>query len=325
MFKKFSTLLGFPEKFIRKGTGRSIPFFLLCISLILLIFIGIYRKGGHFQSLKKMANKLFASISKDALVDSDSDLLPDSLEWITLSDPLKVDTDSDGVSDFVEIVSYGLASKKGGASRPKNGFRVLFNLEPTPKRVHCKDLWVHCLFYIPSGSLTEIKGFSLFLDVSGIRFPLNDLIKRGFVSLKVGRDLKGGVLVRSTFKASVPIKKFPNKFLISGLAIVGNRLLRSGSLMVKDGGSFLTIVRLDKQKLGFQTAGRLELTNPFWSKNRVCVFNLDTQSVGAAGLLCEVVSAKCQIASRFKCAPNCNKMKGLTFILPDGLGVVVGG
>ncbi len=260
-----------------------------------------------------------------SLFDGDKDLLPDSLEWVTLSDPTRSDTDRDGFSDFLEVVNYSSPRIVGKHNSFKAAFRVLVNLEPNKTFLNQKDLWAHCLFHVPIGGLEKVLAFSLFVDVGGIRYPLAAIMNNGLRDIKESSDGKGGKFIRLSYRFSVNAYSMPGALTISGVAIFNGRVFKSGSFLSKDNGAFFSLVRLSPNDLAFQSAGKQEVTNPFWHKNRVCVFKLDTQAIGGAGVLCEVVSSKCQSASRLRCAPNCLKMKGLTFILPDGLGVVVGG
>ena len=45
--------------------------------------------------------------------DVDDDLLPDSVEWVSLTNSTNPDTDGDGISDFVEVVQRGRPRQAG--------------------------------------------------------------------------------------------------------------------------------------------------------------------------------------------------------------------
>jgi hypothetical protein len=286
--------------------------------ILFLLFFSIY--SFHFKEAKLTAEPFGAK-----LTDSDSDLLPDSLEWVSLSNPKSSDSDLDGVDDFSEVVHYGFPSIKDNPKINKVGFRVLFNLEPNLVDSKRRDIWIHCLFQLPGAKIKQLKAFSLFVDIGGIRYPLGPLMRQGFRQFASKLDNAKGLFLRYSYCFTVDAAFIPNTMTISGVSIINNSVFKAGSLLINDQGSFLTLVNLGTKKFGFQTAGRFEATNPFWSKNRVCVFALDTQTIGRSGVLCEVISSKCEAAIRFKCAPNCLRMKGLTFILPDGLGAISGG
>ena len=322
VFRKRSTICIPLRGGWKKGSSKG---FLYPDLIAFLSLVALFSSAALIFLQHPGANELKAYPMDYRLKDQDKDLLPDSLEWVTLSNELSADTDKDGVGDFEEVVHFDLPNVFDKKGKLEKGFRVLSTLEPDPYVRQKKDLWIHCLFHFPAGKLEDLKAFSLFLDSGGIRYPLTGIMVSGFRELKTKKDPRRGLFVRISYCFSVSPSIIPANFAISGVSILGAKVYRAGTLIVKEGGSFLTLVKADPKRLAFQTAGRFETTNPFWSKNRVCVFKLDTQAIGRLGVLCEVVSSSCQVATRFKCAPNCKKMKGLTFVLPDGLGAITGG
>ncbi len=260
------------------------------------------------------------------LLDSDGDLLPDKLEFVTHSDASLADSDGDGRSDFVELIDYSTPLYK---DQPRvfgpNGFRVLVHTtEFGPKNQQV--LWIHFLFRFQSGLLSDLRGLAVFLDIGGHRYALDDLLVTSFVEFVHKSDPVRGLLTRTTVAIPLPAG-FQNlaPLTIGSYAMIHRRVYRAGSMLFYGDGAYHTLVPTSASSAVLQVTSPTP-RNPFWASSRTCVLELEIQGAGRSGHICEVKKASCKPsqASR-RCMPGCSGMGGTTFIVPDGIGLILGG
>ena len=261
------------------------------------------------------------------LNDSDGDLLPDDLEAVIFSDPMRADSDGDGRDDFVEAIEHTGPRTQDNAKAAPDGLRVLVQTSGQQGR---EVLWLHLLFRFRNGSMSSLKGLALFAtDAVGNRYPLTSLI--GLVPTRfVSRfDPVQGLLVRVTLQ--LPLAQGFQTFMpltLGSYAWIGNRVKIAGSVLMYS-GSYLTLVPVGKDAnttLMLQATNPAAATSPFWSAQKRCVLGLKVQGYGKTGKICEVKSAKC-LPSQYnpRCSPSCANMKGQTFFVPDGMPMILGG
>ncbi len=260
-------------------------------------------------------------------VDHDGDLLPDDLEALLTSNPWSADTDGDGEGDFVEAVSYRALNAKEPPAAARDGFRVILTTTRNTKTKDPTDrtLSIHILLRLASGRIQDLKGLALLLDLHGKVADVSDLLFRGLRQAVTRMDPKQGLLMRLT--VALPLNPAVGKLgplTFACYAGVGDRILKSAAVLLYTNQVFQTILP-QGGRLNFVASGTDEVANPFWAKNRACVFSLDVQAIGRGGVLCEVKDAACRTAARLRCTASCSRMKGLTFYLPDGLSLITGG
>ncbi len=259
-------------------------------------------------------------------IDHDGDLLPDSAEWVLFSDPAKKDSDLDGADDFIEALDATDPNVKDGKRSAKDSFRILLSTIRDNRTAGVRRLYVHLLFRIASGRFKDLKGLTLFLKVGNKQFSGDSLIWRNLESVFTRTDPKQGLLI--CMNIMVPVNDTLGNFgpiTFGGYSWIGSVIHKAANVLIHRGGVFHTISVIPSHTLIMQSTGPDEIANPFWSKNKACVFTLDVQAIGRGGVLCEVKDAACEIATRLRCTSSCRNMKGLTFFLPDGLGLITGG
>lgn len=258
------------------------------------------------------------------LLDTDGDGLPDLIEFVGDSSSKLSDTDGDGRSDLVEFLDYTSPNIKDAPKKPQpDGFRVLLNTtEEGANNQHV--LWMHLLFRFRSGTMTDLKGLGLFIDLGGNRYSLDPLLSIGVADFVEMRHHVQGLLVRVTLK--IPMFQGFSQFTpvtFGGYALIGNVVLASGSMLFHQGGAYFTIVPA-AGKVVFQ-ATSATARNPFWASHKRCVFQLEVQGVGRSGQILEVKKASCETSNARRCTASCPKMRGQTFFVPDGLPLILGG
>ena len=289
----------------------------LAVLTVLLGLVCIPASGGRKQLVAQPAAPLN---------DSDGDLLPDDLEAIIFSDPLRSDSDGDGRDDFVEAIEH-TGPRTKDAANVTNGLRVLVQ---TSGQQGKEVLWLHMLFRMRNGSLSSLKGLALFAsDAVGNRYPLTSLIGAVPTHFVSRFDAMQGLLVRVTLQ--IPLShgfQTLTPLTFGGLALIGKQLQISGSVLLY-GGTFLTLVPVGKDAssvLMLQATNPAATSSPFWSSQKRCVLSLRVQGYGKTGKICEVKTSRC-LPSQYnpRCSPSCASMKGQTFFVPDGMPMILGG
>ena len=124
--------------------------------------LGVLARTGTSEGLRLQA------ASDDPYLDSDGDLLPDQLEWVTLSSPSSADSDGDGRDDFLEVVQH-TATYQGTSTQPvDNEMRVLLS---TATSGRSRDIWMHCLFRFASGRL-DLDWFAPYITNGQVAVPM---------------------------------------------------------------------------------------------------------------------------------------------------------
>ncbi|MAE75313.1 MAG: hypothetical protein CMJ85_00355 [Planctomycetes bacterium] len=258
------------------------------------------------------------------LADTDGDNVPDNLEWVAHSDPLKADSDGDGRSDFVELIEHTDPTRKQQGKPGPDGMRLVINTtEHGPNGQHV--LWVHILLRFTSGNVQDLKGLALFLDVGGKRFPLDTLLIYGIVEARESWDPVHGSLLRLSMQ--MPLFEFfkqATPITVGAYGLVNKKVHRSGALLFYRSSEYHTMTVLGPT-LVLQATSTSNSNNPFWTVNKMCVYDLTVQGVGRNGIICEVTKANCTVSNTQRCTAACAGMKGLTFFVPDGLPLITGG
>ena len=262
------------------------------------------------------------------LKDTDGDLLPDMLEEVVQSNALKSDSDGDGRNDFIEQLEYSppMVADKGNGQN--DGFRVLMHTTSLP--ANGELLWVHVMFRMRSGMMTDLKMMTLFLDAGGQRMSLDGLFPSGIIEMRQQLDPVEGLLIRATLRiptrASLRTYVAQNSISFGAYALIHNKIFMGGSILLANMREYLTLLPVTKGVLTAQSTNPVSAASPFWSSQKRCRIQLSVQGAGRHGLWCEVKKASCEASHKTsRCSPSCVGLVGGTFVVPDGLPFIIGG
>jgi hypothetical protein len=270
-----------------------------------------------------------ASAGVDPFLDTDGDLLPDSLEWVAFSDPTKPDTDTDTRDDFLEVVQHTAPFAPTLARPFDNEMRLLLSSGSGGAVVDGDSgIWLHCLFRFATGAPT-VDWFLPSIHTNGAAVPIGQLFGRTPFRL-ASRPAAGGgsyavltLLLASAreFEALLPCT-------VSARASVGGRLFATGSYVLNVGGftTALMPTGLDASRsflLQSLTSG--SSSNSFFSRNKICEMELAVIGSTGGGHICEVERAGCEPANGLRCNVSCDQAAGAMIFVPDGLGTISGG
>lgn len=285
-------------------------------------------KGGRDASLVRafglVPDQLRAD-NPDPLVDSDGDLLPDQLEWVTLTDPRVSDTDQNGKDDFLQTVQH--LSPGSTKNRPdQDEVRVLVS---SVKVGNDADVYVHMLFRFLGnrvGNVQQMTPFITFGTAQPINVPIMELIGSGPVAVRTSYSQAHGTFIAISARISRASDLAPLlPATIGAEAIIDGKDYTSGTYLAQTDGLQVALVPIDAGFVAQPIVGGDGQNNPFWNANSVCVMKMTVVGSGLSGMLCEVDSAQCEVANGLRCAPSCRSSIGRLVFVPDGLSTLTGG
>jgi hypothetical protein len=257
-------------------------------------------------------------------LDSDGDFLPDAVEWACLTNSQLADTDSDGVSDFVEVVQRANPRRIGEPLPPDHEMRIVVTSDGQPGSPGSTCL--HLLFRF-MGEPSLMTSFLTWIEIDsmpGVRISLEGLAAQ---SLSIeSRVVSGeGLWVR----VSLPLvsENLLRAFLPCTLrseAQIGSRFLTTSAPLFEVAGTIATLVPYCDEGFALQTIGQ-QVTFPEASPNRVCVLQLRQIGIAPGGVAYEVVNADCDDCSDLDCNSDCSQTRGWILTLPGGVGSITGG
>jgi hypothetical protein len=262
--------------------------------------------------------------SYDPFFDGDGDQLPDALEWVTMTDPLRSDTDGNSVDDFLEVVQHRLPLDPWRQKPVDHEMRVL--LFGTTDPFGRADIWLTMMFRFASNGLSRLQSLQPFVDLRGLRMPLDQVFSSTPMVLNAKVTANEGTYVfycarlcaRSELESILPAT-------IGVTAFVDGRRLVSGSYILSVDSTPTALLPVGAGRFAFQPIDMSDaFNNQFWKQNKVCVLALDVLGTSGGGHLCEVRSAECAVANRLVCATNCTTCVGLLIFVPDGLTIITG-
>jgi hypothetical protein len=264
----------------------------------------------------------------DPFLDSDGDLVPDSLEWVVFSDPTRVDTDLDTQDDFLEVLQH-TAPFARTAPRPfDNEMRVLLS-SVQGLADGDGDIWLHCLFRFATG-VPVVEWFVPYIHTNSAAVPIGQIFGRTPFRLTTRSAAGGGsyailtmLLAReSEFRHLLPCT-------VSARASIGGRVFSTGTYVLSVGGGTTALM-----PAGFDTGGQTFMlqtlsaetsSNSFFTRNKICEMDLTVIGSTQGGHICEVSRAACEPANGLRCNVSCDQAAGAMVFVPDGLTTITGG
>jgi hypothetical protein len=266
----------------------------------------------------------------DPFADTDGDLLPDSLEWVTLTDPARADSNRNGVSDFLDVVSYSLPQDQ--TPPPANGFadhgaRVLVHTVRTPDG--SEHAYVNVLLRFAGSAPAVVTSVEPFLESHGVKVPIANLLLstsqiRSYIRFEPG---SGSMVLVSFHLCDANAVRNVLPCTIGAAVMIDGMSVLTGAHVVEMGNDLATVVAVDTDRFGFQTLTTpQDVSNPFWRGNHACLFRLVQVGQSRTQSLCEVVQAACDGIVTLYCDPQaCRNKEGALVPLPIGLRLVRGG
>jgi hypothetical protein len=271
------------------------------------------------------------ALAVDPFQDTDGDLLPDSVEWVVLSDPSTADTDGDGRDDFIEAVQYTSMRSATPPQAVDQEMRVLLS-SLVDRYSGERYVWLHCLFRFASGRV-DLDWFMPFLSTGreGLAVPIGDIVGRTPMRLSVRGSPNEGAYAIVTLRLARE-RDFVHTLpcMVNARACISGRFLAASTYVFASYGTLSTLVPLGRdsaqgQLIAQSLAAHDGSSNTFFSGNRVCVQTLGITGQVPGGYLCEVESSTCEPANGLRCSSDCSRQVGETLIAPDGLGAITGG
>jgi len=278
----------------------------------------------QFASTDDSDRLALAAGGPSALVDTDGDLVPDSVEWLMQTDPNEVDTHEDGVDDFLAILHYGNLLEEMEEPEPENCMRVVVT---SATEGGVKNVWLHMMMqFIVTPNSGEIH-IEPYIDVKGVKASLVPVLGHGSISLATKKTLEG-LYVRISCKLVDEVSLswlLPCTLGVEG--IFDRKHINTGTYLVNSGGLPHAMLPFDTNTFILQPINadaRFQDPNPFWKGGRVCAMKLSIVSSSPNGHLCEVTSAECKPAAGLRCANSCAGNVGQPVFVPGGLGTLTG-
>jgi hypothetical protein len=266
-----------------------------------------------------------------ATLDSDNDFLPDAVEWVLLSNSHKVDTDADGISDFIEVVEGGQPRHQSPVLPADQQMRLVVT-GPLPESSDPRT-WIHVFHRVmtaeatPGSGPAAIQSFATWYEspsYPGIQLPLNSFA----TSETIYRERitpTDGIWVQ----VSIPL--VPEATLSSVLpctiwaeSVIAGETVTSGTNLVNTSSGVASLVPFDEWRYVFQILTPQPANMMVTESNQVCVIELKEQTSGAAGTTYQVTDADCEDANELECSTACQQSIGWTVTIPGGTALVGG-
>ena len=262
------------------------------------------------------------------LFDSDGDLLPDDVERILMLDPHQKDTDGNGIDDFLHVVQF----RRDSSTTPlvtDHEMRVVVSASEVPNGQggSAQSVWVHMLFRFVGASVQDLTTFDPFLDHWGIRVPMFDLLRYSESRFEtLNHPTEGLYVALSIALASPDALGRLSPCTLGASATLAGRQVTTGSFVQTLGGHLTTIVATEADHGVVQSLTSIPVDDPFWTRDRVCLFRLSQVATAPGGVLAEVNAADCIPTRRpTACPPTCQTSVGRVLYFPDGMRTVTGG
>lgn len=257
-------------------------------------------------------------------LDTDGDFLPDVVEWACLTNPQNPDTDSDGVSDFVEVVQRGNPRRVGLPRPSDHEMRVVVTANEVAGGVVATN--IHLLFRF-MGDPSLLGAFRPWLRIGaipGLEISLDSLAS-GVSSILHHVDPVEGYWVRVLVPlASENALRMLLPCTIGARAAIGGRQIDTAVALFDARGTTSTLVPFADDSYAVQSIGSVAAFQGGGS-NRICVLQLTEVGTGPGGVAYEVSAADCDDCNGLQCGVDCPHAIGWIFVVPGGVEVITGG
>jgi hypothetical protein len=265
-----------------------------------------------------------AEPSDVGLIDTDGDLVPDSVEWLMQTDDTTTDTHQDGVDDFLAILTHRNLLGKTSEPPVEHGMRVLVT---STTEGGDTNVWLHLMVrFIDTKNSGEIY-IAPYIDVRGQKASLVPAIGYGNVSVASKRNANSMYFFISCKLVNEASLTWLLPCTLGAEGLFDRTYVNTGTYVVNSGDSPHAMLPSGKNTFVLQPINanvRFQDPNPFWKGGKVCVMKLSIVSASPNGHLCEVTSAKCEPAAGLRCASSCSSNVGQPVFVPGGLGTITG-
>jgi len=265
----------------------------------------------------------------DPFLDTDGDMLPDTLEWVLMSDPWNADTDGDGEDDFLEAVQFQLP-RNTPPPPLDHEFRAITHI--VRMQDNSQHVIVNLMFRLANADPGEVASLVPFIDFQGQKFPFPSLFAMGLVHVDLKLVANEGMYILLSSRLCDPGElQYFLPSAIGATALIGQRPFENGSLLHRDGGTTVSVAEIANDRFSIHPIDSEFLTDPnepqsgFWQKSKVCELELVVEAVGGGYSLAEVVEAACTGAPTLGCSPTCDTWLGKLVVFPDDMSFVTGG
>lgn len=263
-----------------------------------------------------------------AFDDLDGDMVPLCVELLAHTDPLRADTDGDGIDDFEEVLTF--TSKDPTQSPRPVGYAMRALITSTPLPGGGSEAYLHLMIRFVNLQPSEFKIESLYANVAGTEIELAEMIGHGQIHVNSRHRSRDGLsyIVSIQMFSAESISWF-TPCTVGLRADMGNEKINAGTLLVSAGQDLAAVLPYQKDTLIMQPvniASYSQDSNPLFSGGggRVCEMTLRNIGSSPGGTLCEVDRAECRPASGLRCTITCATRVGETVIIPGGIGTITG-
>jgi hypothetical protein len=264
------------------------------------------------------------------LVDTDGDLLPDILEWSSLTHPYHRDSDGDGSDDFFDVVNnrvrpLSIDGERSGPNPPPNGPNAARVLVSTTRGTDRPSVLMNLMFHFGPQQAPHVQLLHPFLDVRGVQVPIQTIVMSSTIQVAMRNQQAVGwyVLVTARICALDELRPLL-PCTIGALVVIDGVPVITGTPVMDVGGLPAAIMPVSNERFALHAVQPpQDVRNPFWTDNKACVFELVQIGATESSILCEIMNPDCVGAAALCCDPGgCRSKNGGVVALPGGLNLL---
>ena len=265
------------------------------------------------------------------LQDSDGDLLPDILEWSSLTNPYQRDSDSDGAADFFDVVSNrvrplaNVDGERTGAHSSPAGPSAARVLVSTTRGTDRPAVLMNLLFRFGPQQSPNLQFLRPFLDVRGMQVPIETIVMSSTIQVAMRNEQAVGWYLLITARiCSLDELRPLLPCTLGALAVIDGVPVMTGSPVLDVAGVPAAIMPVSNDSFALHAIQPpQDVRNPFWTDNKACVFELVQIGATQNAILCEIMNPDCVGAAALCCDPGgCRSKQGGVVSLPGGIGLL---